>query len=147
MQVLLFAAPTDLANLIPPISKACLHPYKVLEVSQQSLPYVTCLLTLSGLVDWLLRTPLVVVQQLELSRILWSAFLHADETHIFYNMSSLLWKVSRPADQCIEGLWCACSMQHFTLCSLPACLSVRALVCLLTCMNACLRTCRVPYVI
>lgn len=33
------------------------------------------------------------LQQLELSRIFWSAFLHADETHIFYNMSSLLWKV------------------------------------------------------
>ncbi|DBA73261.1 hypothetical protein WJX77_008868 [Trebouxia sp. C0004] len=64
VQVLLFAAPTDIANLIPPISKACLHPYKVLE-------------------------------QLEVSRILWSAFLHADETHIFYNMSSLLWKGSQ----------------------------------------------------
>lgn len=61
VQVLLFAAPTDLANLIPPISNACLHPYKVFE-------------------------------HLELSRILWSAFLHADESHIFYNMSSLLWK-------------------------------------------------------
>lgn len=34
-----------------------------------------------------------MMQQLELSRILWSAFLHADETHMFYNMSSLLWKV------------------------------------------------------
>ena len=33
------------------------------------------------------------LQQLELSRMFWSAFLHADETHIFYNMSSLLWKV------------------------------------------------------
>lgn len=36
------------------------------------------------------------LQQLELSRVLWSAFLHADETHIFYNMSSLLWKVREP---------------------------------------------------
>lgn len=61
VQVLLFAAPPDIANLIPPISKACLHPYQIFE-------------------------------HLELSRILWSAFLHADETHIFYNMSSLLWK-------------------------------------------------------
>ena len=32
VQVLLFAAPADIANLIPPISKACLHPYRVLEV-------------------------------------------------------------------------------------------------------------------
>ncbi len=126
MQVLLFAAPTDLANLIPPISKACLHPYKVLEVSQQSLLYVTCLLNPSGLTDWLLRTPPVTVQQLELSRVLWSAFLHADETHIFYNMSSLLWKVSPLADQCIEGLWCACSCTFYSmqLACLPACLRV-----------------------
>lgn len=72
VQVLLFAAPTDLARLIPPISKACLHPHKVLE-------------------------------QLELSRILWSAFLHADETHIFYNMSSLLWKGAQLEPQLGSG--------------------------------------------
>ena len=162
--MLLFAAPTDLANLIPPISKACLHPYKVLEVSHQSLLYVTCLLTSSGLTDWLLRTPPVTVQQLELSRILWSAFLHADETHIFYNMSSLLWKVSPLADQRIEDLWCACSCTFYSMqpaclpaclpdclpaclsVCLSACLSVHAPACLLACMSACLRTCLVPYV-
>lgn len=33
------------------------------------------------------------MQQLDISRLLWSAFLHADELHIFYNMSSFLWKV------------------------------------------------------
>ena len=150
MQVLLFAAPTDLANLIPPISKACLHPYKVLEVSQQSL------LNSSGLTDWLLRTPPVTVQQFELSRILWSAFLHADETHIFYNMSSLLWKVSPLADQCIEGLWCACSCTFYSMqpvclpaclpACLSACLSFHVPACLLTCMSACLHACLVPYV-
>ena len=34
-----------------------------------------------------------IVQELQFSRLLWSAFLHADEMHLFYNMSSLLWKV------------------------------------------------------
>ena len=29
-------------------------------------------------------------------RLFWSAFLHADEMHLFYNMSSLLWKVGAP---------------------------------------------------
>ena len=29
----------------------------------------------------------------EWHRLLWSAFLHADETHLYYNMSSFLWKV------------------------------------------------------
>lgn len=33
------------------------------------------------------------LQGLHFSRLLWSAFLHADEMHLFYNMSSLLWKV------------------------------------------------------
>ena len=35
------------------------------------------------------------LQGLQFSRLLWSAFLHADEMHLFYNMSSLLWKVHR----------------------------------------------------
>ena len=30
----------------------------------------------------------------QIARLLWSAMLHASELHIFYNMSSLLWKVS-----------------------------------------------------
>ena len=33
VQVLLFAAPQEIASFIPTISNACLHPYKVLEVS------------------------------------------------------------------------------------------------------------------
>ncbi|CAL5224585.1 g7292 [Coccomyxa viridis] len=36
--------------------------------------------------------PYQIVQGLQFSRLLWSAFLHADEMHLFYNMSSLLWK-------------------------------------------------------
>ncbi|KAK9819551.1 hypothetical protein WJX74_010895 [Apatococcus lobatus] len=36
--------------------------------------------------------PYLVFKQLDISRLLWSAFLHADELHIFYNMSSFLWK-------------------------------------------------------
>lgn len=33
VQVLLFAVPQEIAYFIPTISNACLHPYKVLEVS------------------------------------------------------------------------------------------------------------------
>ena len=33
------------------------------------------------------------LQLWEWHRLLWSAFLHADETHLYYNMSSFLWKV------------------------------------------------------
>lgn len=33
VQVLLFAAPQEIAAFIPTISNACLHPYRVLEVS------------------------------------------------------------------------------------------------------------------
>ena len=31
--------------------------------------------------------PVCHVQGLQFSRLLWSAFLHADEMHLFYNMS------------------------------------------------------------
>jgi membrane associated rhomboid family serine protease len=34
-----------------------------------------------------------VAQERQWPRLFWSAFLHADEMHLFYNMSSLLWKV------------------------------------------------------
>ncbi|KAK9804862.1 hypothetical protein WJX72_008960 [[Myrmecia] bisecta] len=36
--------------------------------------------------------PYKVLEGLQVSRLFWSVFLHADETHLFYNMSSLLWK-------------------------------------------------------
>ena len=36
----------------------------------------------------------VMAQGRQWPRLFWSAFLHADEMHLFYNMSSLLWKVA-----------------------------------------------------
>ena len=41
----------------------------------------------------LLYLTLVCQQGLELGRLLTSAFLHISEMHLFYNCSSLLWKV------------------------------------------------------
>ena len=43
VQVLLFAAPQELAAFIPSISNACLHPYRVLEVSRPGM-YCACAL-------------------------------------------------------------------------------------------------------
>ena len=34
------------------------------------------------------------MQGLEFERLLFSAFIHADEMHVGYNMSSFLWKVN-----------------------------------------------------
>ena len=34
-----------------------------------------------------------MLQDKQWPRLFWSAFLHADEMHLFYNLSSLLWKV------------------------------------------------------
>ena len=36
-----------------------------------------------------------MLQDKQWPRLFWSAFLHADEMHLFYNMSSLLWKAWR----------------------------------------------------
>ena len=42
------------------------------------------------------------MQGLEIERLLFSAFIHADEMHVGYNMSSFLWKVNS------YTLACAC---------------------------------------
>lgn len=34
------------------------------------------------------------LQKRQWSRVLWAPFLHADEAHLYYNMASLLWKVT-----------------------------------------------------
>ena len=39
------------------------------------------------------QNPTVLLQSWQWWRLLWSPVLHADEMHLFYNMSSLLWKV------------------------------------------------------
>ncbi|CAL8464708.1 g4243 [Coccomyxa elongata] len=36
--------------------------------------------------------PFQILEGWQWTRLLWSAFLHADDIHLFYNMSSLLWK-------------------------------------------------------
>ena len=36
-----------------------------------------------------------MLQDKQWPRLFWSAFLHADEMHLLYNMSSLLWKARR----------------------------------------------------
>lgn len=45
------------------------------------------------------------LQLQEWHRLLWSAFLHADESHLYYNMSSFLWKVGElPLAACVEPM-------------------------------------------
>eukprot|EP00891_Asterochloris_glomerata_P009395 jgi/Astpho2/9395/Aster-01660 len=43
------------------------------------------------------------LQLREWHRLLWSAFLHADETHLYYNMSSFLWKGAQLEPQMGSG--------------------------------------------
>lgn len=47
----------------------------------------------SGSLLYIIVNRLCVSQGWQWTRLIWSAFLHADEVHLFYNMSSLLWKV------------------------------------------------------
>lgn len=143
MQVLLFAAPTDLAKLIPPISKACLHPYKVLEVSQQSLLLVTCLLThilAADIALWLCSNwncPEFCGQLFFMP----TRPTSSTTCHPCFGRSAVLQTNALKA----SGVHVRCSISPCAAC-LPDCLSVHAPACLLACMTACLRTCLIPYV-
>lgn len=47
--------------------------------------------------------PRRILELREWHRLLWSAFLHADETHLYYNMSSFLWKGAQLEPQMGSG--------------------------------------------
>jgi len=57
----MYIQPDVVAEWVPPVAKACLQPYRVLE-------------------GW------------EVDRMLWSAFLHGDDMHLYWNMVSFIWK-------------------------------------------------------
>ena len=105
--------PDELQRFIPSQAGGCLNPHSVWKVGGcwgeagrklggtvpgsdpgEKDPPLFSFDKLPSLVK-LLSPPLPSSLQIgQWGRLFWSAFLHADEHHLYYNMASFLWKVS-----------------------------------------------------